>query len=67
MVRRISYGANILWQKATNLIWGYEEEFGFKYDLIIRFRLDNLLNNHSDGQKGFSWKRLKKKRPSPRN
>ena len=50
------------WQKATNLIWGYEEEFGFKYDLIIRFRLDNLLNNHSDGQKRFFMEEIKEEK-----
>jgi len=50
------------WQKATNLIWGYEEELGFKYDLIIRFRLDNLLYNHNDGEKRFFMEEIKEEK-----
>ena len=39
------------WQKATNLKIAYQEKNDIKYDGVIKFRLDNLLNFHHDNKK----------------
>ena len=39
------------WEQAVNLKIDYEKENDFKYDGVIKFRLDNIFDMHNEGKK----------------